>query len=650
MANFLDKIQAFIAPSLVQEKERAELENERLKAELSKHSNTHQRMYHAAQASRLTAGWKISNSSADNELVTSLTTLRSRSRALGRDSGYAKRAKVIVQNNLIGSGIGMQAQVMTARGGLNDRVNDEIEEVWRESCLANNWHTGGLMHRFDMERAGAGQVFEAGEVLFRKYYRTFGNSPVPFALEMIEGERLADEFMSPTLPVGLGSESTIRMGVEADRFFRPLAYWIRNAHPGDIRLSSQSSEQVERIPADQILHLRMIDRWPQTRGEPWLHTAARKLNDMDGYSEAEIIAARGAASYMGIIETPETSPNIMGGEAQEDGSTEVEMTPGMQMRLRPGEKYDFVNPGRPNANVDPFMRLMLREVAAGSGVSYESLSRDYSQSNYSSSRLALLDDRDLWRMLQQWFIRSFCIPIHSEWLQQAVLSRAIRSISVDEYAANPRKFEAVIWKPRGWSWVDPPKEVAAYKEAVNAGFTTVTDVIAQTGGGQDIEDVLNTRRRELDMMKEKDLIFDTDPEVYMAKVAQVQTQAPAQEQLNPVTEEEPRMAFNISPVIHAHIPERNVTIEGSTFNLPPSQIHMKQDAPVVNVTTPEIRFDIPRQEAPVVNVAASQIKIEPPVINIPQTVVNFPEERAMRTIVEERDERGLIKSTRREAV
>ena len=46
------------------------------------------------------------------------------------------------------------------------------------------------------------------------------------------------------------------------------------------------------------------------------------------------------------------------------------------------------------------MRFMLREIAAGTGVSYESLSRDYSQSNYSSSRLALIDDRDLWRVFQ----------------------------------------------------------------------------------------------------------------------------------------------------------------------------------------------------------------------------------------------------------
>jgi lambda family phage portal protein len=143
-------------------------------------------------------------------------------------------------------------------------------------------------------------------------------------------------------------------------------------------------------------------------------------------------------------------------------------------------------------------------------VSYESLSRDYSQSNYSSSRLALLDDRDLWRMLQQWWIRNFRLPLHSAWLQQAVLGRAIDAIQPTQYASDASKFEAVLFKPRGWSWIDPTKEVEAYKEAIKAGLTTLTDVIAQTADGRDIEDVVDTRKRELDLLKAADVAVDTD--------------------------------------------------------------------------------------------------------------------------------------------
>jgi capsid protein len=92
---------------------------------------------------------------------------------------------------------------------------------------------------------------------------------------------------------------------------------------------------------------------------------------------------------------------------------------------------------------------------------------------------------------------------------QSVLAGAIPAIPVAQYATDMAKFEAVLFKPRGWSWIDPTKEVAAYKEAIKAGLTTLTDVIAATADGRDIEDVIQTRRRELDMLEEADIEVDT---------------------------------------------------------------------------------------------------------------------------------------------
>lgn len=465
-------------------------------------------MYQSAKQSRLTSGWGQTVTSADSELTSSLRVLRSRSRALIRDAAYAKRAKVIVVNNVIGSGIGMQAQVKTVRETLNNGINDEIESVFEDWSVGENCHTGGELHFPDFERAIMGQIFDTGEIFVRKHYRPFGNSTIPFALELIEPERVIDEFQ----PMAIIQNARIRLGIESDEFFRPLAYWIRRLHPGEISVRAGETDYIERVPANLIIHLRLIDRWPQSRGEPWLHAVIRKLNDMDGYSEAEIIGARAAASYMGIIETEQDY-----GDKQEDGSREITIEPGIVERLAPREKFNFISPNRPNASIDPFMRLMLREVAAGTGPSYESLSRDYSQSNYSSSRLALLDDRDLWRMIQSWFVRGFRNQIHREWLQAAVLSRSLRTIGVEAFASDPKKFSQVRFKPRGWSWIDPNKEVEAYKTAIRSGFTTTSEVIALTGGGKDIEDVLDERERELEMMKEKGLVFDTDPSFEKAK-------------------------------------------------------------------------------------------------------------------------------------
>jgi len=462
------------------------------------------RMYAGARMTNTTLGFGSGGStSADAELGLSLERMRSRSRQMVRDSAYAKRAKTVVVNNVIGHGIGMQAQVGTTRGGINNPLNSSIEAAWAAWCSADSCHTGGAVHFGDLERLALGQIFEAGEVLIRKHYRAFGSSRVPLCLEVIESERLASDMVAPGFAAGITND--LRMGVEVDEYQRPLAYWIKRGHPGDVRAHWADSARYERVPAADVFHLRLVTRWPQTRGEPWMHAVLRKLDDMNEYTQCEVTAARASAAYFGTITNPD-------GEPEQDAGTEqpiMNIEPLSIQALAPGEEFQFHSPNRPNSALDPFMRAMLREVAAGCGPSYESLSRDYSQSNYSSSRLALLDDRDLWRVLQQWWIRSFRAPLHSAWLQQAVLAGAVQGLPAGQYAVDPAKFEAVTWKPRGWQWVDPTKEVNAYKEAIKAGLTTLTDVIAQTAGGLDIEDVIATRQRELQMLEEAGIEVDT---------------------------------------------------------------------------------------------------------------------------------------------
>lgn len=468
--------------------------------------NQVKRSYASARHSRLTSDWVTGTTSADAEIRQSLDRLRGRCRALDRDSAYAKRAKKIVVNNVIGSGIGLKAAVKSVRNQLMPRVNTAIEAEFKEWWGRPEYcHTGATLAAGDFERAVMGEVFEAGEVFIRMHRRAFGGSPVPYALELIESERVPHGIQPNAIRTG----NEVRMGIEVDKYYAPLAYWIRERHPSDFQYpgGARGTENVERVPAADIIHIRIVERWPQTRGVPWLHAVAKKLNDMDGYSEAEIVSARGAANYMATIET---DPLAQIGEEQEDGTREVEVAPGIVVKLAPGEKLNFVAPNRPNTALDGFMRYMLRETASGAGVSYESLSRDYSQSNYSSSRLALLDDRDTWRVLQTWFINSFRARIHREFVAAAVLARAMGGVTVQDFGLNPRKYQAAKFKPRGWSWVDPTKEVAAYKEAERAGYLTKTQIIAQTGGGQDFNDTMEERQQELETLEQMGLEFDTD--------------------------------------------------------------------------------------------------------------------------------------------
>lgn len=475
------------------------------------------RAYAGAGVGRLTNDWSSMNTSADSEIITSLRLLRARSRELVRDNEYASNAVRIIQNNVAGTGIGLQAQVVNGRGKLNDAINDAIESAWATWSDRKTCHTAGLLGFADIERLVVGQLVEAGEVLVRKIKQPFGGSKIPFALEVIEADRLMDQYQTARAPNG----NSIRMGVEVDGWGRPVAYWLHPNHPGDYQFSAFQPSKFMRVPAEEIIHLYVMDRIPQTRGVPWFHATLKRMNNMAGYEEAEIVAARASANIVGFVKSPDLAP----GDEVQSGERIIDSEPGTFKQLLPGEDFIGFNPSRPNSQMEPFMRFMLRSVAAGVGMSYESLSRDYSQSNYSSSRLALLDDRDLWRVLQGFVIRNFRAEIHRDWIDAAVLSGVL---AFPDFYSNRAKYEAVRFKPRGWNWIDPTKEVVAYRMAVRAGFMTVADVIANTGGGIDAEDVFKARRQELDMMSDLELIFDTDPAQVTDK-GQAQPLTPSQE-------------------------------------------------------------------------------------------------------------------------
>lgn len=459
------------------------------------------RAYDGAAVNRLTDGWTALNTSADSEILTSLRVLRARSRQLVRDNPYAKQAVRLIVNNVIGTGIGMQGQVANARGALVDAVNSNIESGWDRWTQRETCHTGGLLSFSDIERLIVSQLVTAGEAIVRKVRAPFGGGKVPLALEVIEADRLMDQWQSARAPNG----NMIRLGVEVDEWHRPVAYWFYPKHPGDYQFSTFDPAKFVRIDAQDIIHLYIIDRWPMTRGEPWFHAALRTLHDVGGYEEAEVVKARASANIVGFIKAPEP----LTPDGIQSGRQVLNTEPGTWQTLLPGEDVAGFNTASPNAAIDPFLRYMLRKIAVGVGVSYEGLSRDYSQSNYSSSRLALLDDRDLYRVIQGWLIKTFRQNIHREFMDAAAL---VGEVKVgNDYFSNTEKWSAVRFKPRGWSWIDPAKEVAAYKMAERCGYMSKDDIISATHPSADFETVMKAIDSERKYYQELGLVFDTDP-------------------------------------------------------------------------------------------------------------------------------------------
>lgn len=475
------------------------------------------RSYQGAAYNRLLADWITSTNSLDADLRKDLKRLRERSRDLVKNNDYARNAQRVITNNTVGQGITMQAAVKMRRGGrMDDTTNGAIEAAWAKWKRKQICHTGGVLSFIDIERQVMNAMPEAGEIFIRMVKQSFGGSRVPLALEVIEADRLDVDLNE----IAKGSGNEIRMGVERDQWGRPVAYHFKRQHPGDMPFGAGAVDNTTvRVPAGDVLHLFKPDRPGQTRGAPWLASAIMRMHHLAGFTEAEVIAARAEACRMGFITSPE-------GDAMQDGEDAgqaiAQFEPGRIERLEPGESYTEAKPTRPGGQFEPFVRAMLRSMAAGIGVSYASLSRDYSDSNYSSSRLALLDDRDHWRVLQSWLIENLHRPVFEEWLELAVLSG---ELNLPGYEVNPEPYRAVRWIPRGWSWVDPVKEIAAYKDAVRCGFTTMADVIGQQGG--DIEDVMQQRQREKQMADDMDLMFDTDVSSVDKKGAQQAGNQPA---------------------------------------------------------------------------------------------------------------------------
>ena len=464
------------------------------------------RSYAGAANTRTTSDWVTLSTSADAELYTGLRAMRNRCRQLCRDNEHARQALRLIVNNVVGQGIGLQAENLMGRGGkLDKRTNDSIESAWQRWGHPSRCHTAGKLSWAAIQRVVISGVAEAGEVLIRMITKPFGDSRVPFALEIIEADQLVDNWTGRA-PNG----NEVRMGVEVDTWMRPVGYWLYPMHPGDNMVQGvPQSNDYRFVPAAEIIHVGLFSRPHQTRCPPWFHAAMIKLRHMGGYEEAEIVAARASASIMGFRVKPEVDvPGDDGTDADDvqDGERVTDMSPGIIMDLGPGESFTGFNPTRPSSAIDPFMRHMLRSVAAGIGISYESLSRDYSQSNYSSSRLALLDDRDNWRVVQAWLLETLHQQVFDKWLEMAVLSGELQ---LPRYEQARESYQAVRWMPRGWDWVDPLKEVTAAKLSRRAGFQSSQDIISAKGG--DFEDVYNQISIENAMAKDLGLVLDIDP-------------------------------------------------------------------------------------------------------------------------------------------
>jgi lambda family phage portal protein len=473
--------------------------DERRRAFRRAQASAQARSYRAAAFNRLTADWTTINRSTRYEAYRSLRKLRARARHEAQNSDHFKRFLSMVRNNVAGPD-GMTLQVR----GPEEATNLEIEKAFRTWSHKETASVSGRLSFAASLRLLCTTLARDGEVLVRQIY---GKNAFGYSLKFISVNWL-DENHNETRPNG----NRVIMGVEVDADDKPVQYWLTRPaeeYPGGARPAVRERTP---IPAAEIFHIYLpddenADDDTQTRGIPWAHTAMLRLHHLAMYEEAALIAARAGASKMGFFQNTEAGDEEDGEEEDRSkGQHPIinHMEPGSFFELPPGYEFQPYDPTYPAGEHDPFVKSMLRSAASGLDVSYCSLANDLEGVNFSSIRAGLVEEREVWKALQNFVIESFCRPVFLNWLRSAILAGqvSIRARDFDLYTEP-------TFQPRRWSWVDPLKDIQAKILAIAAGLDTITDTLAETPGGGTIEELAEKRAKEIALFKEKGIPLTT---------------------------------------------------------------------------------------------------------------------------------------------
>lgn len=444
----------------------------------------------AAELGRLTSSLAAESENINNTLRYQLRRLRARSRQVCQNNPFGRRFAQMVVDNVAGpQPFRLQAKVKFKKGNLDTSANARIEAAWYDWARKGNCELTGRWSWNAVQRQMIRTLAVDGELLVRIHrgpqYGQYG-----YQLQVLDVDRL-DDLKNERLANG----GAIHMGVELDAVSRPVAYHILKRKPSSWASGGYPREH-DVVPASEILHVFVPEFDEQVRGVPWMYAALLNLVHIGAFEEAAVIAARVGASQMGIIQSPDGSPPPADGKDAYD-NPQIDAEPGTFPTLPPGYEMAAWNPKYPDAAIEPFLKACLRGVAVGVNVAYHNLAGDMEGVNYSSARIAELDERDHWMTLQSFVTEHVHdAPLYPDWLRWQVLTGKL--------PFDPARLEVyreVLWQGRRWAWVDPLKEVNAAVTAIDARLKSRTRVIAE--GGEDIEDVLDEIAAEEKLAAEK---------------------------------------------------------------------------------------------------------------------------------------------------
>jgi lambda family phage portal protein len=432
-------------------------------------ARTRDNNFRAARVTRTTEDWGTSNSSADLDLWANLYGLRGRARRLSTNNPLIRKYLRMCQKNIAGDkGIQLQMKVPMKKGKkVNKKLSQDIEKAWAQWSRKENCTVTGKMSLAQAQRFAIEQWKRDGECLTRMV--TYDQNPFNFALQFFDPDQLDLNYFMYQMANG----NQIRMSIETDPFGKPISYHLWKRHPAEYSTAPQFRIQV---PAAEMSHLFFSQRVGQTRGYPEMAPSMVAIHMIGKYSEAEIIAARTAAEKQGFFESAAATDENYTGPRDGENNIAMKSEPGMLEQLPAGVTFKAWDANHPTQAFPYFMKSLMRLAGAGLDVSYESLANDREGVNYSSIRAGLLDERDTWRVEQDVFKENWLRPIFEKWLENSWLSGEIKFDGLPSDL-----FEFATFHARGWPWVDPLKDQQAALLAVQNGYESQSQQMAEDG-------------------------------------------------------------------------------------------------------------------------------------------------------------------------
>lgn len=457
MSNFLDKFIGYVAPQTGLARVRARAAMVAIEE--------HERKFKSAQHGRRGSEWRgVGSTSANTELEGAATTLRDRSRDLGRNNPYARRAFNTIANNTVGTGI--QPGIRPVKTTANRNAIARLRESWRTWADSTGCDVEGLKTLWTIQHMVMRAVTESGEcfVVLKPDAKAPG---VPLKLQVLESDYLDSSRELPAASRGDGVY--IMQGIEFNKDGSRRGYWLWDAHPGESRTLRGVTSNF--YPAKNILHIFLQERPGQIRGVPFLSTVMQRLHDFDEYEDTQLLRQKIAACFVAFVEEPgEATPS----QKAADGTALERVEPGIIERLTPGQKITFGSPPA-TENYEEYSSALLRGVAAGAGMSFEVLTGNLSQVNFSSARMGWIEFQ---RQIEAWqwnmLIPQFCMKVWDAFLEAARVKYG-----------QPNLDAVVTWTAPRREMIDPEKETRGLVQRMNGYLASWEDIAREVGEDAD---------------------------------------------------------------------------------------------------------------------------------------------------------------------